>query len=196
MLDKACGRLNAVLEASRDPDRTTEETVQELWNSLIGEVELKADTKVDENMVNLILKESITPKTKLRLRSLAYHDLCSILGNLLDNAARYTADAGPITVSIETRESDLASHLVFTVSDSGHGIPKEVLQEVKDTNYSETYRLPGTSGVVRGTGLRRVFGLAKINDWQVRVNVSRGTTFEVITPDYALPIRQENIDER
>lgn len=185
MMDKACQRLNVVLEASRDPDRITEEKIQDLWHSVTSEVELKADTKLDEKKVILHLQPPITMDTKLRLRSLQYHDLCSILGNLLDNATRYAGEVGATTICIDRRDKDSTSQLVFRIRDQGHGIRDEVIREVKDTDYSETYRLPGTSGVVRGTGLRRVFGLAKINDWQVNVDTTGGTTFEVVTPNFS-----------
>jgi signal transduction histidine kinase len=186
MLDRACGRLNTVLEASRDPDRAIEEPIQRLWQSVCSEVELKADTKLDDNHVRLALALPLQPDSQLHLRSLAYHDLSSILGNLLDNAIRYAGEAGLITIEIGRTTDGQTSRLRFSVSDRGQGLRDDILREVKDTNYSETYRLPGTSsGVVRGTGLRRVFGLAKINDWQVRVETNDGTTFELITPDFS-----------
>lgn len=186
MLNKAVGRLNLVLEASRDPDRIIEETIGDLWDSIVREVELKADVKLDESKVILNLQPPITKNTKLKIRSIQYHDLSAILGNLLDNAIRhaYTSTKIPVNVSIMLKLEDEVNNLIFQVSDNGQGIPIEQLQQVKNTNYTDIYRLPGTDRVLKGTGLRRIFGLANYNSWSVHYNTTKGTIFDIITPDF------------
>lgn len=182
MMDKACARLNIVLDASRDPERQIAETVGNLWKSLVTEVELKAHVSLDSSKVILDLQEPLSMDTRLHLRSIQYHDLITILGNLLDNAIRYAAAQEPATVSIMVRQVNGAKQLVFQVVDQGCGIPIEMLEAVKETPYTEIYRLPGTR--IHGTGLRRVFALANHYHWQVLFDIQGGTRIEVVTPDF------------
>jgi anti-sigma regulatory factor (Ser/Thr protein kinase) len=183
LLDKACRRLNAVLDASRDPDRMTEETLGRMWESIVSDVELKADRNIQESNVELDIQQPLTLNTKIRLRSMEFYDLSSILGNLLENAIRYARTGGPITVEFKVIVTAGKRQLAFRVADHGGGIPEDILRQVSDTHYNEIYRLPGTSGA-KGTGLRRVFGLANLNDWKVKWEIENGSEFEVRTPDF------------
>lgn len=184
MLKKAVTRLTTVLEASRDPDHITEVTIGKLFNSVKVEVELKADIKLDESKMILNLQSPITENTKLRMRSIEYHDLSSILGNILDNAIRYAVTKTPVKVSIKLNEETPTNSLIFRIADNGSGIPIEVLREVEYTDYSDIYRLPGTG--VKGTGLRRVFGLANYNNWTVSYDITKGTILDVKTPNFGV----------
>ena len=182
-MEKACKRLNMVLDASRDPDRITEESVGKLWDSIIAEVELKAHLTLDDSKVTLDLKDPVNSDTKFRIRSIQYYDLSSILGNLLDNSIRHGQSDEPVKVSIMPGGNMGDTQLVFRVADRGQGIPMDVIESVKDTAYTEMFRLPGT-GSVQGTGLRRVFGLANHNNWKILYRIDNGTEFEIRTPDF------------
>jgi len=74
--------------------------------------------------------------------------------------------------------------LVFRVWDMGPGIPRDVIKKAEATNYTELYRLPSISKTIQGTGLRRVFGLAKHNHWKVTYQIREGSIFEITTPDF------------
>jgi anti-sigma regulatory factor (Ser/Thr protein kinase) len=191
LMDRACGRLDTVLAASRDPDRITEESVAKLWKSVVSEVELKADVKLDETKVVINLQPPITGDTKLRMRSIEYHDLSSILGNLLDNAIRHSFSDEPVAVTIMLVSHGTYKQLVFRVIDKGRGIPADVIESVEGTLYAEIFRLPGAEGGVKGTGLRRVFGLADHNAWKVSCEIREGTMFEICTPDFRVPSKTE-----
>ena len=190
MLNKAVQRLNLVLDASRDPDLIIEETVGHLWRSIVAEVELKANLKLDESKVVLNLHHPITNETKLKMRSLEYHDLSAILGNLLDNAIRHAETEKPVDVSIVMEDQKISGQepavkeLTFRVADNGRGIPPEKLQKLENTKYSDIHRLPGADRVSGGTGLRRVFGLVNYNKWRVSYNTKTGTSFDIITPNF------------
>jgi signal transduction histidine kinase len=68
--------------------------------------------------------------------------------NLLDNAVKYTPVGGTITLRIEPQEANI----LFTVSDTGSGIPPEAQQYVFD----RFARLNNAKGV-RGIGLGLAF---------------------------------------
>jgi two-component system sensor histidine kinase CpxA len=76
------------------------------------------------------------------------HLLQRAIANILRNALRYAAHAGPITVEAYTT----ASHVVLTVSDSGPGVPPEVLHRLCDPFFrTESARTREAGGV--GLGL-------------------------------------------
>ncbi|WP_246183880.1 hybrid sensor histidine kinase/response regulator [Pandoraea anhela] len=108
-----------------------------------------------------------------------------ILGNLLDNAAKYTAD-GTITLSLgatpDATRADIV-HVSFGVEDSGCGIAKEDLPRVFEpfARLDRARRLPGVG-----------LGLAIVKQWIERMN---GTIAVHSTPDigtrvtFTLPLR-------
>ncbi len=71
--------------------------------------------------------------------------LQELLGNLLDNAVRYTPEGGTITVACGEAEG----HAWLTVEDSGPGIP----DTEKDRVFERFYRLPGSESSGSGLGL-------------------------------------------
>ncbi|VVD67783.1 Sensor protein EvgS [Pandoraea capi] len=96
-----------------------------------------------------------------------------VLGNLLDNAAKYTTD-GTITLSLsatpDATRADIV-HVCFGVEDSGCGIAKEDLPRV----FEPFARLDGARRLP-GVGL----GLAIVKQWIERMN---GTIAIDSTPD-------------
>jgi signal transduction histidine kinase len=70
--------------------------------------------------------------------------LAQIVGNLLDNAAKYTDPGGEVTVAL----SDDGIHALVRVTDTGRGIPHELLPHVFDL-----YEQGDLSGVRAGGGL-------------------------------------------
>jgi PAS domain S-box-containing protein len=74
--------------------------------------------------------------------------LVRVMTNLLDNAVKYTPVGGTITLRIEPQEANI----LFTVSDTGSGIPPEAQQYVFD----RFARLNNAKGV-RGIGLGLAF---------------------------------------
>ncbi|WP_454718883.1 sensor histidine kinase [Caulobacter segnis] len=58
-------------------------------------------------------------------------------------------------------------HVVIAVSDTGHGIPKELLQKVFDPFFT-------TKSVGKGTGLGQVYGIATQSGGTVRIDSTVG----------------------
>jgi len=71
-----------------------------------------------------------------------------LLGNLLDNAVRYTPAGGRVDVAVVV-EAGVPAHAVVTVTDTGPGIPPAQRERVFD----RFHRVPGTAGTGSGLGL-------------------------------------------
>jgi len=68
-----------------------------------------------------------------------------VLGNLISNAFRYTPEGGWVELAVEGEEGGV----VFTVSDSGPGIPEEHRESI----FKKHYTVDRTRGVGAGLGL-------------------------------------------
>ncbi len=80
-------------------------------------------------------------------------DLAILIGNLLDNAVRYTSRGGKVDVSVEV-EGDRA---IVSIVDNGPGIPEELLPRVFD----RFFRVHGHQTEGSGIGLSIVNAIAK-----------------------------------
>jgi len=100
-----------------------------------------------------------------------------LVGNLLDNAIKYTSEGGRVSVKMTAGKCAVR----FEVSDSGMGIPKED----QDNMYERFYRsaqaemFPGT-----GLGLSMVHSIVAYYHGEIACDsaVGRGTTFRVTLP--------------
>jgi signal transduction histidine kinase len=103
-----------------------------------------------------------------------------VLANLLDNAVKYTPAGGRVEISA-FRDGDAA---VFTVSDTGVGIPPEELPHI----WERLYR-GDKSRSERGLGLGLSFVKAIVEahggSVAVRSTVGQGTSFELRLPIHA-----------
>ena len=106
-------------------------------------------------------------------------DLSLLVRNLLDNAIRYTKDAGSVVASVS---SDNGS-VVLRVTDTGAGIPSSALPRVFERFYRvDRARSRETGGT--GLGLAIVRHVAENHGGTVTVQseLGRGSTFEVRFP--------------
>jgi two-component system sensor histidine kinase VicK len=72
--------------------------------------------------------------------------LGQVLGNLIDNAIKYSPDGGPVTVTVEQRDQVVR----FAVEDRGLGIPPGEQERI----FEKFYRLdPDMTRGIGGTGL-------------------------------------------
>lgn len=85
-----------------------------------------------------------------------------LLGNLLDNAIRYTPAGGRVDVSV-TRSVGPSPHAVLAVTDTGPGIPKPERERVFD----RFHRVPGTEPPGSGLGLSLVRSVARHHEGEV-----------------------------
>ena len=85
-----------------------------------------------------------------------------LLGNLLDNAVRYTPAGGRVDVAVG-REVGTPPRAVVTVTDTGPGIPPEE----RDRVFDRFHRVPGTAGTGSGLGLALSRSIAGRHDGEL-----------------------------
>ncbi|MBL8446458.1 MAG: two-component sensor histidine kinase [Zoogloeaceae bacterium] len=90
--------------------------------------------------------------------------LRSLLGNLVDNALRYTPEGGQVNVSLTHEDEEI----VLEVADSGPGIPADERERVFD----RFYRRDGQSESGSGLGLAIVRSVAQAHGAQVELGES------------------------
>lgn len=102
--------------------------------------------------------------------------LRDMIDNVIDNAIRYSYDAGKVTVRCHTQQSSV----VFSVEDSGPGIPLEKQQLVFNRYYRINRTISGS-----GLGLSIVRDVAKMHDAQIVLNSGHGgegMIFSIVFP--------------
>lgn len=110
------------------------------------------------------------------------------VGNLLNNAAKYTAPGGQIDVAVEIEEQQVAIH----VHDTGAGIPAEILPKIFDLFAQGDRTLDHSQGGL-GIGLTLVRSLVSLHGGEVAAaspGPGRGSQFTIRLP-LAQPQRQE-----
>ena len=90
--------------------------------------------------------------------------LASLVGNLLDNAARHAPARSMIDVALRQQGGEIA----LTVADRGPGIPPELRERV----FESYYRIPGTAGAGSGLGLAIVKEVAQLH--RARAEIAEG----------------------
>ena len=106
--------------------------------------------------------------------------LGQLVGNLLENAIKYTPQGGRIGVSLSADDG----FLVLRVSDTGIGIPHEDKPYIFDKYYRSDAAIDHYEGT--GLGLSIVKGIVEQHDGRIWVEsqVGRGSTFTVMLPAY------------
>lgn len=109
--------------------------------------------------------------------------LAQVLGNLVNNAAKYTPPRGRITLSMEERDGQA----VARVSDNGAGIPPEMTDAVFEM-FTQVDRTLDRSRGGLGIGLSLVRRLMRMHGGTVEAEsagIDRGSTFTIRLPTVA-----------
>lgn len=128
---------------------------------------------VDKHIELVVKDEKVTSLVLVDRQRFA-----AALGNLVENAITYTPQAGKITL---TASQPGKSEVVLTVSDTGIGIPQELLPRIFD----KFFRIPGQSHEgSTGLGLAIVKEVVAAHHGRVTCEsqVDRGTTFQITLP--------------
>src|SRR5581483_11802196 len=168
-----------VLDGSRDPDEKAARLAQlragirrvsrlseqllSLARSESAAGPLTVSTELDSALEEIVAVHAaaaaarqITVRVESRSRARVYGNarrLALIFGNLLDNAVRYTPDAGKVGV----RAGVEANAAKVEVWDEGCGLPPEELERV----FERFYRAPGDDSSGNGLGLATVEALLR-----------------------------------
>jgi signal transduction histidine kinase/DNA-binding response OmpR family regulator len=106
--------------------------------------------------------------------------LAQILGNLLNNAAKYTEPGGNVWLSVERQNGEV----VFSVRDSGMGIPPDKLSTIFEL-FTQVERSLDRSQGGLGIGLTLVRNLVEMHGGSVRAysdGLKKGSEFVVRLP--------------
>jgi PAS domain S-box-containing protein len=112
--------------------------------------------------------------------------LVQCIGNILTNAIKYTEPGGRISI----RSGAAEGRVFIEVSDSGTGIPADLLPKVFDLFVQSERTLDRSQGGL-GVGLAVVKRLVEMHEGDVRVHSEgpgRGSTFEIRLPRITRPV--------
>ncbi|MBI2362727.1 MAG: HAMP domain-containing histidine kinase [Elusimicrobia bacterium] len=110
-----------------------------------------------------------------------------VLVNLLSNAIKFTPKGGSITVTLEPAKEAQEPAILYTVKDTGPGIPKDQQERV----FEKFVQIAAGEKHVGGTGLglaiaKALVHLQKGKMW-VESEPGRGAAFRFTLPVYQLP---------
>lgn len=186
---RALGMVNNLLNAARIEEGKFGYNMKEVdVVGLITEVVKAAEPIAERGGIRLNFIPPPLPEVKIRGDA---DRLGMAFGNILDNALKYTAQNGGITVSILHEGS--APYVKVTVSDTGIGIPAEEAPLV----FTKFFRAKNTTTMVpdgTGLGLYITKNIIKNHGGEIGIEseVGRGTTIWFTLPtDYELIPKQE-----
>ena len=146
--------------------------VREQMDIIIKSKKLRSEYKIKDNLPLITLDKDKT---------------IQVISNLINNAVHYT-DEGKISLSVKKTGKDI----LFSVSDTGSGIPKEHLKEIFDRFYQVdsplTRKINGTG---LGLSLCRGFVEAMGGKIWVESKLNKRTTFY-----FTIPIKKEQYDKK
>jgi heavy metal sensor kinase len=141
---------------------------------LVDELHEDSEVLAQSKSIQVVLRTN-APVTivgdRIRLRQLFL--------NLIDNAIKYTPEGGTVTLSMDRQDG----FAVFTVEDTGIGIPESELEKVFNRFYrvdkARSRELGGS-----GLGLSIARWIAELHRGSVTVQseLGRGSTFKVLLP--------------
>jgi NtrC-family two-component system sensor histidine kinase KinB len=104
-----------------------------------------------------------------------------VLINLLNNAVRHTPEAGHITLQAEAQDR----HVLFRVTDTGPGIPREYLPHIFERFVQVPGATPGGTGL--GLSIAQTIVRAHGGEMTVESEIGQGSTFTFLLPTTAPP---------
>jgi PAS domain S-box-containing protein len=186
IVDRQLGHLARLVDDLLDVSRIThgrvqlEKNVLDLWD-VLGKALEQAGPLIQQRSHRLHIEPPTTP---LYVQGDADR-LAQVFTNLLTNAAKYTPQAGDITVRI----SASGKQAVLSVEDTGHGIAPDMLNAVFELFVQGERSLDRREGGL-GLGLTLVRKLVELHGGSVSAHSlgkGHGSTFTVRLPLHAAP---------
>lgn len=116
--------------------------------------------------------------------------LRQVLGNLIDNALKYTPEGGRVQVTAQVREKEV----LLVVTDTGIGIPAEEISRIWDRLYRGD-QSRSQKGLGLGLSLVRAIVRAHGGEVDVQSEPGKGSTFAITLPSDNLPFSSPSIIE-
>ena len=160
-------------------------SIQDVLSDSLEIVEQQVKAKKHHLTVNYLQEDVTVYGDKARLSQ--------IFSNIIHNAAKYTNEAGEISVDI--REEGVM--VVVAVKDNGMGIPEDRLKDVFNMFTQIEAHSTHTKGGL-GIGLTLVSKLVMLHHGEVSVmseGLGRGSTFEVRLPISKMAYEQSDVQE-
>jgi signal transduction histidine kinase len=101
-----------------------------------------------------------------------------VLFNLLDNALKHTAENGCIRLHHEVKDQQAVLHF----SDTGSGIPSQILSRIFDPFYRSTMDVSSSHGAGLGLALVKLIVESHHGSIHVQSEIGKGTTFVIALP--------------
>ncbi len=175
--NRLSGYINNILNTSRYDRRhlkmhLTETSLSDIYDTIKDDMDLRASAQ------GRLL--SVTIPSDLPHIAADPASLGEVMGNLIDNAIKYSNEGGAITVT-----ASMKGELVeFSVEDHGIGMPGNVVSNL----FQKFYRSHRSRETVAGTGIGLYISKAIVESHggtiSVRSEEGRGSTFIVSLPTY------------
>lgn len=176
--NRLSGYINNILNTSRYDRRhlrvhLAETTVAAVYDTIKDDMDLRASAQ------NRLLTVAIP----IDLPTIAGDpaSLSEVLGNLIDNAIKYSNEGGTINVTAGVKDAMVE----IAIEDHGIGMPASVIGNL----FQKFYRSHRSRETVAGTGIGLYISKAIVESHggniSVRSEDGRGSTFSVLLPTYA-----------
>ncbi len=176
--NRLSGYINNILNASRYDRRhlqvhLSELTLTDIYETIADDMQLRA--KAQRRLLAVNFPPSL-PTVAADLNSIS-----EVLGNLIDNAVKYSNDGG----SIEVDATVSGDFVEVSVTDHGIGMPANVIGNL----FHKFYRSHRSRETVAGTGIGLYISKAIVESHGGKMNVrsveGHGSTFTFSLPIYA-----------
>ena len=187
IIDKQVHQLARLVDDLLDISRISSGKIQ-LQNGLLDLAEvIRQAVEMNQPFIDareLTLNMTLPSKT-VRLAG-DFTRLVQVVGNLINNAAKYTGKGGTISVTIEQGDaiSDVRNTVLIRVRDNGRGIDPASLKNLFDMFYQEQRTLDRSEGGL-GIGLSLVKNLVEMHGGWVEAHsagLGAGSEFTVCLP--------------
>ena len=176
--NRLSGYVNNILNASRFDRRhlkihLNEMTIATIYDSIADDMKLRAEAQA--RLLSVDFPPTL-PTVAADLNSMS-----EVLGNLIDNAIKYSNEGGSIEVTADTN----GDFVDVSVTDHGIGMPANVIQNL----FHKFYRSHRSRETVAGTGIGLYISKAIVESNGGKISVrsveGRGSTFTFSLPIYS-----------
>ncbi|MGE5522469.1 MAG: sensor histidine kinase, partial [Rhodospirillaceae bacterium] len=183
--ERQCQQLTALLDDLLDVARITRDRIE----LKLQRVDLRdcVQDAADENVPCIEAKDQVLDIAVPAEPLMAMVDrtrITQIISNLVNNACKYSANGA----RVEVRAELIGDRLQISVTDTGTGIPQEMLPHIFEAFYVQPAAHPGQHGL--GLGLWLCSQLARLHGGDLRAfseGRGKGARFELRLPPDAAP---------